>query len=211
MAHSITEQTLALAALFLAAHCVNKLAYDGQADSEDVATLINSLFKFDAENTRDIYTTEASLFTGYDVLTAQLKQSVNEVDINVTRIVITLLVLERKLKKNPGMLEDIAKGIERADKQAGHFDSHTHDNVLANLADVYSKTISTIQPKIMVNGEPGHLSNTDNVNKIRSLLLAGIRAAVLFHQLGGRRWQLIFKRKKFILAAEQLKKSITFH
>lgn len=211
MAHSISEQTLALAALFQAAHCVNKLAYEGQANIDDVATLINSLFEFDVDNTCEIYTSEANLFTGYNVLIAQLNQSGRQADINVTRIVIILLVLERKLSKNPAMLDDVFKGIERADQQAGHFDSHTHENVLANLASVYANTISQIRPKVMVNGEPGHLSNPDNVNKIRSLLLAGIRAAVLFYQLGGRRWQLIFKRKKFIAAAEKLQKNITFH
>jgi len=41
-------------------------------------------------------------------------------------------------------------------------------------------------------------------NKIRTLLLAGIRAAVLWRQMGGNRWQLLFSRKDIINDAKML-------
>ncbi len=43
-----------------------------------------------------------------------------------------------------------------------------------------------------------HLQQTDNAAKIRALLLAGIRSARLWRQLGGHRWQLIFSRRKLL-------------
>jgi high frequency lysogenization protein len=58
----------------------------------------------------------------------------------------------------------------------------------------------------MVNGEHNHLSNPDNANKIRALLLAAIRSAVLWDQCGGSRWQIMFNRKAFIAEAETIVK-----
>ena len=79
-----------------------------------------------------------------------------------------------------------------------------HENVIANLADIYSNTLSQIPPKIMVAGESNFLNNPSNANKIRALLLAGVRAAVLWSQTGGGRWQVLFKRKQFVQAAREL-------
>ena len=41
-------------------------------------------------------------------------------------------------------------------------------------------------------------------DKIRACLLAGIRSAVLWRQVGGSKWQLLFHRKKLVQAAQQL-------
>jgi high frequency lysogenization protein len=71
-----------------------------------------------------------------------------------------------------------------------------HENVLANFADIYHQTISTLQPRIMVIGDQQYLSSPFTVNKIRSVLLAGIRSAQLWRQCGGSRWKLIFARSK---------------
>lgn len=66
--------------------------------------------------------------------------------------------------------------------------------MVARLADIYSNTISQLCSRIMIKGDQAHLSNVDNAAKIRALLLAGIRAALLWRQAGGDRWKLIFSR-----------------
>lgn len=43
-----------------------------------------------------------------------------------------------------------------------------------------------------------HLQDSRNADKVRALLLAGIRSAMLWRQLGGRRWQLLFSRRKLL-------------
>ena len=103
------------------------------------------------------------------------------------------------------MLAAVASGIERARRQTEHFHI-THENVIANLADIYSETISQIPPKIMVSGESQHLSNPDQANKIRALLLAGMRSAVLWAQLGGSRWQILLQRRRIAQEAERILK-----
>ena len=42
------------------------------------------------------------------------------------------------------------------------------------------------------------LRDTDNQERIRALLLAGIRAVILWRQVGGRRRYLIFRRKEIL-------------
>jgi high frequency lysogenization protein len=83
-----------------------------------------------------------------------------------------------------------------------------HQNILGQLADIYSETISTMQPRIMVHGDPMRLQDRDNVNCIRSLLLAGIRSATLWHQCGGTRLKIILARNKIISNAKMLLEDI---
>ncbi|MEW8367847.1 MAG: DUF489 family protein, partial [Candidatus Thiodiazotropha taylori] len=63
---------------------------------------------------------------------------------------------------------------------------------------IYAENISTLKPRIMVSGETIYLQNSDNVNRIRALLLSGIRSAMLWRQTGGRRRQLLFSRSNYI-------------
>jgi CII-binding regulator of phage lambda lysogenization HflD len=58
------------------------------------------------------------------------------------------------------------------------------------LAALYQDTISRLTMRIHVKGVPEHLRKQAVADKIRALLLAGIRSALLWHQLGGRRWHL---------------------
>jgi len=69
---------------------------------------------------------------------------------------------------------------------------------------LYSKTISTISPRIVVNGKPQYLQVDRTVNWIRTLLFAGLRSAVLWRQLGGGRFSLMFGRKKMLEQAQTL-------
>jgi CII-binding regulator of phage lambda lysogenization HflD len=43
---------------------------------------------------------------------------------------------------------------------------------------------------------------------VRSLLLAGIRSAYLWRQLGGRRWKLAFQRQSMLRSAQELSRGL---
>ena len=43
-----------------------------------------------------------------------------------------------------------------------------------------------------------HLQVSSNAARIRALLLAGIRSARLWRQLGGSRWQMVFSRRRLL-------------
>ena len=190
------------AALFQSASLVHDIATSGRHDEADLVTSLRSILITDPDSTAELYE-PGNLRTGLQVLVNQLGTTSRSRKVDIARYVIALMHLQNKLRKETSMLNRIAEGIERARTQTEHFEL-THSNVLANLAGTYSDTISQLQPRVMVNGEQQYLSNPDNVNRIRALLLAGMRAAVLWRQLGGSRWQILFKRKRLVETAQKL-------
>lgn len=211
MSDTLTDKVIALAGIFQAAQLVQQIARNGMTDAEAFKTCISTLFKIDASSVEDVYGSVQKLRPGLKILVDLFDKRGEKLDMEITRYVIAALVLERKLSKKPEMLNKISEGVERAERQAEHF-SIIHDNVLASLADIYSNTISQLAPRIMVNGEGGYIDIPDNANKIRALLLAAIRSAVLWRQKGGGRLQLIFGRNKYVQEAERLlEQTVTFH
>lgn len=200
MPQTIHDRVIALAGLFQVAALVHETAHHGRADAQDVATCLASVLKIDAASSAAVYDGLPNLKSGLRVAIRHLR---NPQNIQITRYVISLLVLERKLARKAAMLGRIREGIEAIIDKLAYFPL-THDNTIAALADIYSATISTLTPRIMVNGNPSYLTHPDIANRIRALLLAGIRAAILWRQSGGRRLTLLFQRKALLQEAERM-------
>lgn len=194
MIQNSTNRALALGGVFQAVSLVQSIAYTGNADPGAFEASIGSVFQTDAENVDAIFGARSGVQLGLRQLHRQIRGSKESRDIEIAKYVVSLLYLERKLKRQSEMMAQLRQGIERAAQQANHFNL-LHTNVIASLADTYLHTISTLKPRVLVNGEHMHLSNQDNANRIRALLLAGIRSLVLWRQCGGIRWQLIFGQK----------------
>jgi len=203
MQHTKREQTIALAGVFQAASLVEQIANKGMANSAIIESSIESLFRFDADSTEGVFGNIAGVGSGLRVLNQQLGAFKNERNLEVTQYAISMIALEKKLSANPEMLDKITEGLNEIEKSLEFF-SLMHENVFAKIGALYKDTISTLQPKIMVNGDHTHLSNENNANKIRSLLFAGIRAAVLWRQCGGSKWHILFGRKKYLSESELL-------
>ncbi len=192
--NTITNQTIALAGVAQAAALVEQLATTGTADSAALEASIGSLFISDEHGIANVFGGVSGIKLGIDQLNIQMT-GFKIVNPEQARYSASLVFLENQLSRQPDMLKTIFTGIERAQSQTEHF-GLLHENVLANLGDIYHSTISTLQPRIMVNGEQEYLSRPDIVNKIRSCLLAGIRSAILWKRCGGTRWKFLFFRKK---------------
>ncbi|OAI18453.1 lysogenization protein HflD [Methylomonas lenta] len=191
---SLSNQTIALAGIAQACSLVRQLATTGNADLAAMTASIGSILKIDSDSVSDVFGGLAGIQHGLQELDKQLTSRV-VANPEQARYAAQLVHLQKQLAQNGNMLNQIQIGITKAQGQAEHF-SVMHENVLANLADIYHNTISTLQPRIMVNGDPQHLSNQNTINRIRALLLAGIRASLLWRQCGGSRWHLILARKK---------------
>ncbi len=204
---SITNQTLALAGIAQAAALVEQLASTGNADTLAMQASIASLLKIDSASVLDVYGGSVNglklglkqldmQMTGYKIANAQQ-----------ARYSASIVFLEHQLETRKDLLKTINTGIVRAQAQTEHFDL-LHENVLANLGDIYQNTISTLQPRIMVNGDQAYLSRPEIANKIRACLLAGIRSALLWKQCGGTRWKFLFYRKKIQAELQTLLKQL---
>jgi len=204
--NNFESRTLAFAGVFRAASLVNTLANEGTLSDDDLRISVESIFNTEPGNVVEVFGKVENLSVGFNTMLNQLGKDSQNRNIDVARYVVSMLFLERRLMKNPEMLETLSTGVDLATRQSEHF-STTHENVISNLADLYSRTISELGPRIMVNGEQSHLETTAISNKIRTVLLAGIRSAVLWQQLGGRRWHIIFNRGKYLKLAENFLKN----
>ncbi|MGM0571927.1 MAG: high frequency lysogenization protein HflD [Pseudomonadota bacterium] len=204
MSRSIHDQTLALAGVFQAAALVQQIAHSGQCAESSFETCMRSLFATQPETTLDVFGGELKdLREGLATLASVLSQQSKQQDIEVLRYALNLINLSSKLRRNSDMLEVIGSRIDQARHTASHF-GYSHGNLVANLASIYTDTISTFRQRIQVTGEPTILQREENAAKVRALLLAGVRSSILWHQTGGRRWQLIFARRKVIMTAREL-------
>ena len=209
MAGSFHDQVLALAGIFQSACLVQQLAREGHTDSAALRASIQSILALDAPDVVTIYGNARGVRLGLELLHTKLTGKTKSADMEMARYVVALVQLENSLRRRPTMLDDIRQGIDTARAQMKFFESDApadgvHPLLMEKLAQLYSQTISTLTPRIMVSGEHGHLSNPAIAAKVRAALLAGIRSAVLWRQLGGRRWQLLFSRGKIARTAAEL-------
>ena len=82
------------------------------------------------------------------------------------------------------------------------------DLIFEQLATLYQVTISKLPYRIQVQGKKENLRNERVTNRIRALLLGGLRSAVLWYQLGGRRWRLVFYRKRVHETAGNIRRKL---
>lgn len=203
------DQTITLAAICQAAQLVQQVSQTGQIDEHDIGVLVSSITITSPENTLAVYGGElANLKQGLQILIHHLSDSSNTQgrkvkDPVLTRYIISLINLERKLVKKPKQLALLGERIEASKRQLAHYDI-TSDTLISSFASIYSDIISPLGAPIQVTGEPNILKQTLNQHKIRALLLAGIRAAVLWRQVGGKRRTIFFSRNKIVKTAQQL-------
>lgn len=202
------DLTLALAGLFQAVALVEQTAKTGQATPEAFITSINSILDLNPDTSLDVYGGDIkNLRTGLELLNELLIKNTPKHQ-DLIRYALGVLHLQKKLSVRKDMLNMIASRVEQARQQSQHF-SNTHDNVIANLGSIYSDTLSTFRFRIQVKGDYNYLQQQRIANQIRALLLAAVRSAMLWRQLGGNRWQLIFQRKKIAGCVKEMLTSMT--
>ncbi|RVU41135.1 lysogenization regulator HflD [Rheinheimera riviphila] len=197
MQFSYTTQTLALAALCQAIRLVQQIARGDEASNTELELCLQSVSVQDAAEPVDIFGGKlADLANGYHVLQAQLGDNPKK-DLELTRYAMAVITLERKLAKSGDSLQAVGKRIERLQQQLQHFQL-LDETILASMADIYIEHVSPLGQRIQIAGQPAALKQPMVQHKIRALLLAAIRAAVLWRQAGGRKYHFILQRKRLL-------------
>lgn len=207
MSKNYKEITLALAGIAQATRLVEQVAKTGYVDPEAYTCAIESLLDLNPSSTLAVYGGDVQnlrlgLETLRDILQGQHKFQ------DPMRYGFGAMHLQKNLAKNKSMLNILGSRLSQAAQQAEHFSS-THENVIANLGGLYSDTISTFRFRIQVMGDQSYLSQPRIAHQIRALLLAAIRSTMLWRQLGGNRWQLLFQRKAISAAVDELLRTTT--
>ncbi|MDU4251776.1 high frequency lysogenization protein HflD [Pseudomonas sp.] len=192
------DQIIALSGVFEAASLVDRLARTGQIPEAPLGCMLGSLLVRDPKTTLEVYGGDtANLREGFRALASALERDPNSLQREPLRYALSLIGLERQLNKRDDMLDIMGSRLDQIQQQVQHF-GLVHENVIASCAGLYQDTLSTFRQRIQVHGDMRHLQINANAARIRALLLAGIRSARLWRQLGGNRWQMLFSRKKML-------------
>lgn len=192
------KRVLALAGIFQAVHLVASVARTGMLSQDTMDASLRSIFVTNPDSIAEVWNGTSGVRTGLRLASEIIVRFNISEHADVLRYMLAVIGLERKLAARPEMLRELGARIAAIDErrmQQGDGSRELDEAVVAELADVYEQTLSQIEPRIKIAGQRSYLANTTNINRIRALLLAAVRAAVLYSQVGGRRWQLLLARK----------------
>jgi high frequency lysogenization protein len=203
----LEDQVLALAGVVQVARLVDQVSRTGSYPEEFLAPMVNSLFTFDADKVEDIYGGVSGVKLGLHNLAAILASRNEPESRDMLRYVFGLLHLERRFSASPEMGQVVRSRLAHTHFRSEYFSNHVQE-VCHSLSGIYQDTISTFKYRIRVTGSMQQLQNPANADLIRALLLAGIRSAVLWRQLGGRRWRLLAQRRRLLRVAHDLSRKL---
>jgi len=202
---SIDNQTLALGGMIQACKLVQELAYKGQVDQQSAFDAsIGSLFRFDPADTADTFGGVTGVHKGLDLLTALLSGGSRQpADMELTRYGVMLIAVTKQFLADDQMPSLVHERLEAL--LPAYHEHGVDDGLIASINQIYRESISKLPSRIVVNGERHLLDELQVSAKIRSLLLGGIRATVLWQQVGGSRWKLLLRRGKYLESARMLR------
>tara|TARA_A100000171_G_scaffold52971_1_gene74761 strand:+ start:1671 stop:2264 length:594 start_codon:yes stop_codon:yes gene_type:complete len=181
---------------------VRDLAVEGKADRQLMQQCLRPVYLLDADSVSSLYPEPGNFDAGMKTLQESFDSSGLKQHADVVRYLLGMLVLQQQLRKNKDMMNTVAERIshlaatENQDENPEDLPEQAWHADCAALARLYQDTISRLNFRIHVAGNPEHLREQQVADQIRALLFAGIRSAVLWHQLGGRRWHLFFYKKR---------------
>ena len=107
---AMKDRVLALAGLLQSVRLVQQMANNGQAETRALAPCIDSLFRFDAESTEEVYGSARALDSGLKRVVAQLDGS--DRDGAQTRMAMNVLHLERRFVAAPEAMSMVQQRLE---------------------------------------------------------------------------------------------------
>ena len=189
----LKNETISLGAIYQACNEIKKIAWQGEININDIEPLINSVYQITSENIHDIYISTKRLNTGLDFLRRQLVGDAFSRDAEVTRYFEAIGILIKNMNKKEEIFDKLRKQLTEQTMPVQEDNLGDHALFLSNL---YLGTISTVEPRIIVNGDNKYLTDKKNAAMIRSLLLCAIRSYILWQQSGGSKFRIfIFKKK----------------
>lgn len=200
--------SIALAGVCQSAALVQSFAQKGIVDQASFMASLRTLLVLQPDSTLNVYDNDLHhLKLGLETSLAQFGGGKGPIDTEIGRYWINLLALSAKLEKNPTAKAALAKRLQQIERQL-QLISLSDEQMISNLAAIYSDIISPLGSRIQVKGSQQILSRVDIQNRIRATLLAGIRSGILWQQMGGSRWQFLFARNKILQQTKALYQSL---
>ena len=196
----LKNETISLGAIYQACNEIKKIAWQGEINNNIIEPLINSVYQTTSEEIEDVFISIKRLNSGLDFLRKQLVGDAFSKDGEVSRYFEAIGILVKNMNKNDEILNKLRTELT---KQSMPINEDNLDQHALFLSELYLSTISTVEPRIIVNGDNKYLTDKKNAAMIRSLLLCAIRSYILWQQSGGSKFRIfIFKKKIAELAVK---------
>ena len=196
----LKNETISLGAIYQACNEIKKIAWQGEINNNIIEPLINSVYQTTSDEIEDVFISTKRLNSGLDFLRRQLVGDAFSRDGEVSRYFEAISILVKNMNKKEEVLNKLRMELT---KQSMPIREDNLDQHALFLSELYLSTISTVEPRIIVNGDNKYLTNKKNAAMIRSLLLCAIRSYILWQQSGGSKFRIfIFKKKIAELAVK---------
>ena len=189
----LKNEVISLGAIYQASSEIKKIAWEGKINNKFIEPLIHSVYQTTSNEIEDIYINLKRLNTCLDFLRKQFVGDVFSRDAEVDRYFEAINVLVKNMNKNSEIFSNLRGELSSHKENVTEDNLHEHAEFLSNL---YLKTISKINPRIIVNGDNIHLTDNKNASMIRALLLSAIRSFILWQQSGGTKFRIFLFKKK---------------
>jgi high frequency lysogenization protein len=200
----LDDRCLALAGMLRASQQVQEAARRGRSDNHLLLLSVQSILAIDAQDALAALAGLEGLQRPLQQLCPLLQRGPTQAEeAELLRYTLSLAKLSGRLLTRQAALDRLQRGIEQARRQIDHFGELLHPSVLAGLADTYAEGIGTLSPRIIVSGESRFLTRDEDTTRIRTLLLGGIRAGVLWRQAGGKIWATLLERNRLCICSQE--------
>ena len=189
----LKNEVISLGAIYQASSEIKKIAWQGKINNKFIEPLIHSVYQTTSNEIEDIYINLKRLNTGLDFLRKQFVGDAFSRDAEVDRYFEAINILVKNMKKNTEIISNLRGELSNHKEDVTEENLHDHAEFLSNL---YLKTISKINPRIIVNGDNIHLTDNKNASMIRALLLSAIRSFILWQHSGGTKFRIFLFKKK---------------
>ncbi len=191
----LKNQIIALAGCCQAAGMVHELAHKGFVEDEITRVAVNSILCLQPQTTAEIYGGINAIRPGLKLLLEQLYPS-GKRNMDIGRYIANLISLQSQLQKDKELVAILQSRLKQLAKQQSLLNKNT-DELTEGIAELYKDTLSTLPLKIQVTGRARFLKQKTVQKLVRTALMSGLRSALLWHQLGGKKRDFLFKRKAF--------------
>ncbi len=198
------EKTIAFAGMLQASELVRQIATSGQCSQQAAQASIGSIFTRNPESTEDVYGGLGGVRMGLRVLVELFSARHGQDGLQALNYSLGLAKLGTKIERDRKRQQALGSELDLIETAWSNTDEPLDESVLSQLADVYQRHVSSLDFRLSISGRPEYLKQGEKVAFVRALLLAGLRSAFLWRQVGGRQWRLVFQRRGMLEQAQSL-------
>lgn len=196
----IEKVTYALAAIVESARQIHQIARNGIIDERIVGCLLRGVLRVEPESTESVY--PKSCLTGGLNYLADVTQLDPKEAHDITRYMFSFFKLTEKYLTEAEARESLGTQITYIRKSL--MDQVEKSTFTAKqLSSWYKTNIFDRQiHQIPIYGDKQYLTVERNVNFIRALIVSGIRACILWKQVGGTQLNCFFNKSRISICAK---------